>query len=399
MSQAARQQNFAVVGSQKEASGTDGLDMKYLIRALVKYNASDLHIKVGRPPLYRVNGRLIPAKMDKLEVAHVEKVLHEILTPRQREELQEKRYIDLSFRMGNFGRFRCSVFFQKGFLSAVVRSIPLSAPTFEQLGLPPVVKEFCKRSRGLILVTGPTGSGKSMSLAAMVQYINETRHQHILTLEDPIEFMFRDQKSAITQREVGVDTRSFRDGLYEALRQDPDVIVIGEMRDPEIIRTALTAAETGHLVISTMHTKDARGTVERVLDSFPADMQQQIRLELASVLVGVVSQVLLPRPDGEGRLAAFEVMAKSPQVEDLIVKGELEQLSSAIAASNHYYKMQTFNQSLEAMVRNGQVGLEEALRVSPNPADLQLRIDGIRHDGAFEMVVMHGQRDGSSDES
>jgi twitching motility protein PilT len=218
-----------------------------------------------------------------------------------------------------------------------------------------------------------------------------TKDSHIITVEDPIEFVFRDQRASITQREVGLDTRTFKDGLTEGLRQDPDVIVIGEMRDPEVIRTAITAAETGHLVISTMHTRDARGTIERIIDVFPPEAQTQVRLELASVLVGIVSQNLLPKADGDGRVAAFEVLVKSPAIESLILKNELDQIPAAVAGSNNYYRMQTYNQAMEAMVRQGVIRLEDALRVSPNPADLQLRMDGIRHDGAFEMEVVAGQ--------
>lgn len=358
--------------------------MKYLIKALIKYNASDLHLKYGRPPLYRINGKLIPAKMDSLKNEDIKEIIYSVLTAKQKESLEDQRSIDLSFRMGNYGRFRCSVFFQKSTLSCVVRMIPINVPTLDDLGLPSVLKEMCHRPRGLILFTGPTGSGKSTSLAAMVQYINQTRHQHILMLEDPIEFIFRDDKSSITQREVGIDTKDFSTGLFEGLRQDPDVIVIGEMRDPEVIKTALTAAETGHLVISTLHTKDSQGTIERILDVFSNENQNQVRIELASSLVGIVSQHLLLKEDGEGRVPAFEIMVKSPMIENIILKGDLEKLNDAISGSNNYYKMQTLNQSLESLVRKGVIKKEEALKASPQPSNLKLRLDGVQHDNDYQ---------------
>ena len=387
---ALRQMNLP---QEETATDTDGqalldpqlLNMKYLVRALVKYNASDLHIKVGRPPLYRINGRLIPAKMPKLTQEQVEKIIIETLNKRHKVELEEKRQTGFSISVGNYGRFRCSVFFQRETLAAVVRMIPFNIPSLDRLGVPAVIKDLCLRPRGLLLITGSTGRGKSTTLAGLVQHINENRHAHILMIEDPIEFIFRDRRSSITQREVGSDTQTFQDAIYSGLRQDPDIIVIGEMRDPDVIRTALTAAETGHLVISTLHTNDAKSSLERILDVFPSDAQNQVRLELASTLVGVVAQTLLMRSDGNGRVLASEVLVKSPAIESLILKNQLQQIPEAISNSSNYYQMQTLNQDLERLIRSGMVRVEEALKVSSNPDDLKLRIDGIHHDEGYDI--------------
>lgn len=362
------------------------IDMKYLVRALLKYNASDLHLKVGRPPLYRINGKLIPAKMDELGQDQVEQIVFGVLNAKQKVDLELYRQVDLSFHVKDLGRFRCHVYFQKGSLSAAVRTIPMQIPSVEDLGVPVVIKELCQRPRGLLLVTGATGSGKSTTMAAMLQHINETNHVHILTIEDPIEYVYRDLKSSITQREVGSDTRSLKEGLHGAMREDPDVIMIGELRDCEMIQLALTAAETGHLVISTLHTNDAVTTVERILEVFPSDAQNQVRIQLASVLIGVVAQQLVVRSDGSGRVPACEIMIKSPAIENYILKNELTKIQEAIATSNNYYKMQTMNQSLEHMVTNGVITTEEALKSSSNPEDLKLRLSGVTRDQGYEMA-------------
>jgi twitching motility protein PilT len=362
------------------------VDMRYLVRALIKYNASDLHIKVGRPPLYRINGKLIPAKMDELTAELAESIIYGVLTAKQKAELETKRQIDLSFEFKDFGRFRCHVFFQRGGISAAIRTIPISIPSLEELGVPSILRDLCRRPRGLMLVTGATGSGKSTTLAGMIQYINENQHVHVLTLEDPIEYVYRDIKSTITQREVGSDIISLKEGLHGGLRQDPDVIVIGELRDCETIQLALTAAETGHLVISTLHTNDAASSIKRILDVFGSASQSQVRIQLASVLVGVVSQQLLIRADGSGRVPACEVMVKSPAIENYILKNEIERIPEAIASSNNYYKMQTMNQALERLVQANQVTAEEAIKASSNPDQLRLRMSGMTRDQGYEMV-------------
>jgi twitching motility protein PilT len=372
--------------SQQEDPSKPKLDIKYLVRALIKYNASDLHLKVGRPPLYRINGKLIPAKMPDLGKSHVESIILGVLSDKQIVELEKNRQVDLSFRVQDYGRFRCNVFYQRGTLSAAIRMVPLSVPNIDDLGVPAVLKELAQRPRGLLLVTGATGSGKSTTLAAMMQYINETSHVHILAIEDPIEFLYRDNKASITQREVGTDIRSLEDGLYAGLRQDPDVIMIGELRDFHMIQAALTTAETGHLVISTLHTNDAKSTIDRIIDVFPPDAKNQVRIQLASTLVGVVSQRLLLRADGSGRVPACEVMVKSPAIEDYILRNELEKIPEAIENSSNYYKMQTMNKALHDMIIRGVITQEEALKTTNNPDELKLRLSGIAREAGYEVA-------------
>jgi len=353
------------------------VDIKYLIKALVKYNASDLHLKVDRAPIFRINGRLVPAKMTELTRDQVESMIYSLLSDRLRRDLEDKRQVDLSFMVPNFGRFRCNAFYQRNVLSAVIRMIPFNIPSLDDLGIPEVLKELCERPKGLILVTGATGSGKSTTLAGMVQYINEHHHVHILTMEDPIEFMFRDIKASITQREVGSDIHTFQDGLISGLRQDPDVIVIGELRDHTMIQAALTAAETGHLVLATLHTNDARSTIDRVVDVFAPEAKNQVRIQLATNLIGVISQQLLVRSDGTGRVPACEIMVKSPAIENYILRNELHLIPDAIRTSNTYYKMQSMNKALLKLIRSGAITHEEGMRASPSPDELRLSLEGI----------------------
>jgi twitching motility protein PilT len=365
---------------------SDTYDMKYLIKALVKYNASDLHLKVGRPPLFRINGKLIPAKMPELNPQIAESLLLGLLSAKQVMQLEEKRQIDFSFRMKDYGRFRCNVYYQKDSISAAIRMIPLTIPNIDQLGIPSVIKELALRPRGLLLVTGATGSGKSTTLSGMIQHINETRNVHILTIEDPIEFVYKDLKASITQREVGSDINSLQDGLYGGLRQDPDVIMIGELRDCHMIEAAFKAAETGHLVISTLHTNDCKSSLDRMLEVFPAEYQNQARTQLASTLVGIVSQQLISRSDGTGRVPAVEVLVKSPTIEHYIMKQKFELIQDAIGTSTDYYKMQTMNQSLAGLVRSGAITVDEAIKSSFAPEDLRLILSGIHHDDGFNLA-------------
>ncbi len=363
------------------------LTLQYLVRALVKYGASDLHLRPGRPPLYRLQGKLVAAKMEELSLSQIEGLLYPVLSERQREKLRDVRQVDLSFSLSTSGdadgtRFRCNLFFQKGQLSAAIRMIPAVVPAIATLGLPAVLVELCSRERGMILVTGVTGSGKSTTLASMIQYINEMQPCHIITIEDPIEFVHRDLRAVVTQREVGSDTPSLQEALRGGLRQDPDVIMIGEMRDPETISTALTAAETGHLVLSTLHTSDAKGAIDRILDVFPGNERGQVRAQLASSLVAVIAQQLVERADGKGRVPACEVLIKSPAVESYIREGKHEKIPDAIASSGNYYKMQTMNQSLHALIQAGTITEEVALRCSLQPEDLRLLLSGmIREEG------------------
>lgn len=377
---------LTMVDAEGVAKAPPKVDMRYLIRALIKYNASDLHLKVGRPPLFRINGKIIPAKMPELTQEAAEAIIFGVLSSKHIAEYERNHQVDVSFRIQEFGRFRCNVFQQRGSLSAAIRMIPFAIPHLDDLAVPTVLKELCQRPRGLVLITGATGAGKSTTMASMVQHINETQHVHVLALEDPIEFVHRDMKSTITQREVGTDLTSLRDGLFAGLRQDPDVIMIGELRDLDTIALALTAAETGHLVLSTLHTNDAKSTIDRILDVFPPEAKNQVRIQLASSLVAVVSQHLLLRADGTGRVPACEVMIKSPSIEAYILQNEIVKIPEAIAGSSSYYKMQALNQDLERMVTKGIVTLEEALKVSTSPEDLKLKLAGVHREEGYEMI-------------
>jgi twitching motility protein PilT len=358
-------------------------DIRSLVEALLKYNASDLHLKVGRPPLFRIAGRLIAAKTVEVTSDLIKGYVGSLLNERQVRELETRRSIDFSFRLRDSGRFRCNVYYQRGQLALAIRTIPVQVPKLETLGIPEVACDLAMKNRGLLLITGATGMGKSTTLAALVQHLNETQPLHILTLEDPIEFVFSDAISTVTQREVGVDVPSFEDGLVSALRQDPDVIVIGELRDRKMMEIALTAAETGHLVISTLHTSDAKSTIDRVIDVFPLEAQNQIRIQLADALVGVVSQQLVPDISGDNRVLATEVMVKSPHIQQLILKNELGEIADAIASSNTYYHMNSMNQSLESLIKAGKISVEMAIQASPSPEDLRLALDGLTRDRKF----------------
>lgn len=357
------------------------LSLRFLAKALLKYNASDLHLKKNRPPLFRINGYLVPAKMDFLTEEALESILFEIIDSQHKQDLEQNKQIDFSFHVSGCGRFRCNIYFQKGSLSAAIRKIPEKIPRLENLGLPEVLKEFLQKKQGLILITGSTGSGKSTTLASMIQHLNETQHIHILTIEDPIEFIYQDSKAAISQREIGSDAANLKDAIRAGLRQDPDVIVIGEMRDAETIEVALTAAETGHLVISTLHTNDAKSSISRILDIFKGESQNQVRIQLAATLVGITSQQLILSTDKKSRVVACEVLVKSPAIESYILKNEMERIQEAISSSQSYYHMQTMNQALEKLVQEGKITLEEALKNSRNPDDLKLRLSGIHREG------------------
>ncbi|HAR41063.1 MAG TPA: type IV pili twitching motility protein PilT [Bdellovibrionales bacterium] len=362
------------------------IDIKYLIRTFIKYNASDLHLKVGRPPLYRINGRLIPVKLPDFTPEQLEHLISTILTPKQRGDLEHDRELNTTFLIPDVGRFRCNVYYQLGNLAAAIRMIPLVVPKIDDLGLPTVLKDIAQRPRGLFLVTGASGTGKSTTLAAMIQYINENSHVHILSLEDPIEFLFRDIKASITQRQVGIDTLSFQDGLASGLRQDPDVIVIGELLDRDMIQTALTAAETGHLVFATLHTNTAKSSISRIIDVFPPEMRPQVRIQLASTLIGVISQQLLLRTDASGRIAACEVMVKSPLIEEFIRNDQTDRIPEAIENSNNHYRMQTMNQALQLLVTSKAVTLDEALKSSDSPDNLRLALSGMNRESGYEMA-------------
>lgn len=367
-----------VAAAPGAAQKPKGPTMKYLLHALLKHGASDLHLKANRPPMYRINGKLVPAKMAELTNDAVREVLYSVLSERHRAEFEKNLQVDCSFQIEGIGRFRINVYMQRGTIAGVIRMIPLTIPAFDTLGLPSVLKELAVKKRGFILITGSTGSGKSTTMAAMLNYINEHRHSHIVTIEDPIEFIHRDAKSSVSQREVGTDSNNMHDALMASLRQDPDVITIGEMRQPDTIQTALTAAETGHLVISTLHTNDAKSTISRIVDIFPPEAKNQVRIQLSATLLAIVSQKLVPRADGEGRVAVCEVLIKSPTIENLILQNEIDKIDEAMATSTTYYKMQTFNQALERLVMAGVITNEDAIFASNSPDDLKLRLSGFK---------------------
>jgi len=348
-----------------------------LLREMIATTSSDLHLKVGRPPLMRRQGELKPTEHPPLTEEQVREMLFSMMSERQQQRFERDWEIDLAYHLPGEARFRVNGYYQRGHVSAALRLIPEQVPTIDELTLPEVMKELALRKQGLILITGPTGSGKSTSQAAMIEHINRSQDRHVVTIEDPVEYVFTDRRATIDQREVGSDTRSHKEALRRVLRQDPDVILMGEMRDPETIEIGLHAAETGHLVFSTLHTNDAKQTVDRILDTIGSDMLTQYRSMLSLNLMAVLSQRLLPRADGSGRVAAMEVMINSPHVAELIHDGKTIELQNAIATSKSYYKMQTFNQALTRLVQEGLVTAEVALEFSDAPGDLRLMLRGV----------------------
>jgi twitching motility protein PilT len=351
-----------------------------LLKMAVERKASDLHLKVSGFPILRIDGVLTPmTDMRRLMQEDTIAMAFSIMSARQKEKFKNDFEIDIAYSVPNLGRFRCNIFQQRGTVGLVLRVIPARILTIRDLLLPPVLEKICSEQRGLILCTGTTGSGKSTTLAAMIDQINATRNEHIMTIEDPIEFLHRDKKSIVNQREVEVDTKGFSVALRSALRQDPDVILVGEMRDYETIETALTAAETGHLVLSTLHTLDATETVNRIIAVFPPHQQKQIRLQLGAVLKSVISLRLMPRADGLGRVPAAEVLIRTAYVRECIENKEKTKLiKEAIAAGTSQYGMQTFDQSLYQLYKSGLITLEEALKRATNPNEFKLKIQGIQ---------------------
>lgn len=349
-----------------------------LLNLVFSKKASDLHISVGLPPIIRVDGKLIRVDHPPLTKDDVEKIIFSMLSNEQRRMLEQNWELDCSYGVEAIGRFRINVYRERGHYAAALRTIATEIPDFEQLGLPDIVRELAERPRGLILVTGPTGSGKSTTLAAMIDYINTNRVEHILTIEDPIEFLHYSKRSVIHQRELGHDTRSFSNALRAALREDPDIVLVGEMRDLETISLALTAAETGHLVFGTLHTSSASQTIDRIVDVFPAEQQQQIRIQLSNSLVGVFSQTLLPKitPDGskKGRALAQEIMVVTPAISNLIREGKATQIYSAIQTGG-VHKMQTLESSLKELYVRNLITYEDAIAKSSRPEDLKRMID------------------------
>ncbi len=351
-----------------------------LLRAATQSGASDLHCKAGSQPFMRVGGELRPvANAPRLTQEDTLDMAFSMMSNRQKQRFKEINEADIAYGVSGLGRFRANIFQQRGTVGMVLRVIPDKVRTVTELGLPPAVERIADEQRGLILVTGTTGSGKSTTLAALIDRINSTRGGHIITIEDPIEFLHRDKKSFVTQREVDVDTRSFAEALRGALRQDPDVILVGEMRDRETIETALTAAETGHLVLSTLHTLDSTETIRRIVSTFEPHLQKSVRIQLAGILRAVVSMRLVRAADGAGRVPACEVMISTGLIRDYIINEEKTSLvRDAIAAGTSQYGMQTFDQSLFTLHQSGLITLEEALRGASNPDEFRLRVAGIR---------------------
>jgi len=356
------------------------MNINDLLKIAVDRKASDLHLKVGSHPVIRVDGDLLPLpELKRLMQEDTIAMAFSIMNARQKQRFKEELEIDIAYQVPGLGRFRCNVFQQRGAVGLVLRVIPARIQSIRELMLPPVLERICEERRGLILCTGTTGSGKSTSLAAMIDYINNSRTEHIITIEDPIEFLHRDKKSIVNQREVEVDTRSFAAALRSALRQDPDVILVGEMRDYETIETSITAAETGHLVLSTLHTLDATETINRIISVFPPHQQKQIRLQLSGVLKAVISMRLVPRADGHGRVPAVEVMITTPFIRDCIInKDKTKLIHEAIAAGVSQYGMQTFDQSIFQLYKKELITYDEALRRASNPDEFKLKIQGIQ---------------------
>ncbi len=355
------------------------MELNEILKVAIKGGASDIHLKSGLPPMFRVDGALVPLKNgERIMPDEIKSMAFAIMNPVQKARFEENREADLAYGIPGLGRFRVNCFQQRGSIGIVFRVIPFGVKTVEQLHLPKVCARIAQEHRGLVLVTGTTGSGKSTTLAAMIEQINSERTCHIMTIEDPIEFLIRDRRSIVNQREIGVDTHSFSNALRAALRQDPDVILVGEMRDFETIETALTAAETGHLVMSTLHTLDATETINRIISVFPPYQQKQVRLQLSMILKSVISQRLVPRADGKGRVPALEVLVSTALTRELIGdKDRTKELPDAISKGFTTYGMQTFDQSLMQLVKQDLVTYEEALKNVSNPDDFALRFRGI----------------------
>jgi twitching motility protein PilT len=350
------------------------LDLTELLRSLAEAGGSDLHLKVGSPPVIRVDGSLRRLDGPRLTASETVLAAQSIMPPDRREKLEKQDEADFAYSVAGIGRFRVNAFRQRGSVSLVFRWVRVGSPSFEDLGLPPVVRELAELPRGLVLVAGPTGSGKTTTLAAMIDHINNTRPCHILTIEDPIEVLHPDKEATVNQREIGVDTSDYPDAMRAAMRQDPDVILIGEMRDLPTIQAAISAGETGHMVFSTLHTTDAVETVNRVVDFYPAYQQHQVRVALASALRGVICQRLVERDSG-GRIPALEIMINNGRVADRILDPDRTSEIHQIIAEGDYYGMQTFDQSLLQLVLRGLVTVEEAMRASSSPHDFALMLE------------------------
>jgi len=354
------------------------ISIERLLDTCIKRGASDLHLHVGRPPTLRLHGRLRPLETKVLDAEDTVALMKAITPERAQQEIQEQGGTDFAFEFGGAGRFRTAVFRQRGQLSLTLRLIPSRLFSFEEIGLPLIVKSLCRRPRGMFLVTGPTGSGKTTTLATMIDYVNEHFDKHIITIEDPVEYYHSHKKSMVNQREVGVDVPSFTEALRRALRQDPDVILVGELRDLETIESALRAAETGHLVFGTLHTTSAQGTITRIVDQFPVAQQEQIRIQMASTLIAVLCQTLIPRQDTRGRIAGFEFMVVTNAIANLIRENKVYRIPSSIQTGKKF-GMQLLDDHLLQLFAQGKISEEDAVDSSHTPAEMRDKVDGIRN--------------------
>ena len=358
--------------AKPQTSGMPGIHQ--LLKAMVEQGASDLHISTGTPPQVRINGHMLPMKLPHLLPADTKQLCYSILTDAQKRRFEEESELDLSFGVKGLARFRCNIFLQRGAVAAAFRVIPYKILTFEELGMPPVVRDIARKPRGLVLVTGPTGSGKSTTLAAIIDAINHERHEHIITIEDPIEYIHPHKNCLVNQREVGADTQSFKKALKYILRQDPDVVLLGELRDLETIEAALTIAETGHLCFATLHTNGCVQTINRMVDVFPTNQQAQVRTQLSFVLEGVLSQTLIPKADGKGRVLALEVMVPNMAIRSLIRDDKVHQIYSQMQMGQEKFGMQTMNQALFMLFHKKLVSLDDAMARSSDPEELRQMI-------------------------
>lgn len=341
-----------------------------LLKSMIERGASDLHISSGAPPMMRLHGKLVSLDNAVLSPTQTKSYCYSLLTDSQKHKFEENKELDLSFGVKDLSRFRANIFLQRGTVAGAFRTIPYEIKSFKELGLPPIIRDLTRKPRGLILVTGPTGSGKSTTLATMIDSINSERHEHIITVEDPIEFLHSNKSCLINQREINADTDSFKNALKYILRQDPDVVLVGEMRDLETIEAALTIAETGHLTFATLHTNSAVQTINRIIDVFPSHQQEQIRVQLSFVLEGILSQQLIATKSGRGRLLALEVLVPTDAIRNLIREDKVHQLYSSMQSGQAKYGMQTMNQSLYELYSKGQLSHEDALARSSKPDEL-----------------------------
>jgi twitching motility protein PilT len=348
-----------------------GIAIHQLLKTLVDQGGTDLHVTTNSPPQIRIHGKMVPLQVPPLGPSDTKNLIYSVLTDSQKHRFEESLELDFSFGVKGLARFRANVFYQRGAVGGAFRVIPWEIRSFQSLGLPAVVAELCEKPRGLILVTGPTGSGKSTTLAAMLDKINSERHEHIVTIEDPIEYLHSHRQCLVNQRELHADTRSFAKALRAVLRQDPDIVLIGEMRDLETIEAALRIAETGHLTFATLHTNSAAQTINRIIDVFPPHQQSQVRAQLSFVLEGILCQTLLPRANGQGRVLAMEIMVPNPAIRNLIREDKVHQIYSAMQVGQQRHAMQTFNQALADLVIRKQIKSELAMAMTSNPDELR----------------------------